>query len=113
MIELTEAINLSNQLNKMHRTKSKREDADNKKQSLRKIPGVGPNLARHFCDIGITQISDLKGKKPEELYSQICAKHGCKVDRCVLYVCRSSVYFAETEKPDPEKLKWWYWKDKH
>jgi len=28
------------------------------------------------------------------------------------YVCRSSVYFAETKNPDPEKLKWWNWKDK-
>jgi hypothetical protein len=22
------------------------------------------------------------------------------------------VYFAETENPDPQILKWWYWKDK-
>jgi len=23
-----------------------------------------------------------------------------------------AVYYADTENPDPEKLKWWYWKDK-
>ena len=92
--------------------KSKEESADTIKQSLRAIPGIGPKLAQKFHDIGIKRISDLKGKKPEELYSQICAKHGIHVDRCVLYVCRSSVYFAETENPDPEKLKWWYWKEK-
>ena len=92
--------------------KSKEESADTIKQSLRAIPGIGPKLAQKFHDIGIKRISDLKGKKPEELYSLICARQGVQIDRCILYVCRSSVYFAETENPDPEKLKWWYWKDK-
>jgi len=59
-----------------------------------------------------TNISDLKGKDPEELYSQICAKQGRRLDRCLLCVCRFSVYFAENENPDFEKLKWWNWKDK-
>ena len=93
--------------------KSKEESADTIKQSLQLIPGVGPKLAQKFHDIVIKRISDLKGNKPEELYSQLCARQGVQIDRCVLYVCRSSVYFAETENPDPEKLKWWYWKDKN
>ena len=93
--------------------KSKEENADTIKQSLQLIPGIGPKLAQKFHDIGIKRISDLKGKKPEALYSQMSAKQGVQIDRCVLYVCRSSVYFAETENPDPEKLKWWYWKDKN
>jgi predicted RecB family nuclease len=97
----------------MRHRKYKEESMDNTMQSLRIIPGVGPKLTQKFFDIGITRISDLKGKNPEELYSHICTKQGTQVDRCVLYVCRSSVYFAETEKPDPEKLKWWYWKDKN
>ena len=92
--------------------KSNEESADTIKQSLQIIPGVGPKLAKIFYDIGVQIISDLKGKNPEELYSKIYAKHGIHVDRCVLYVCRSSVYFAETESPDSEELKWWYWKDK-
>jgi len=33
------------------------------------------------------------------------------VDRCVLYVYRLAVYFAENETHEPEKLKWWNWKD--
>ena len=86
---------------------------DNAVQSLQIIPGVGPKLAKKFHDIGITRISDLKGKNPEELYSQMCAKQEIQIDRCALYVCRSSVYFADTENPEPEKLKWWYWKDKN
>lgn len=79
---------------------------------LTKIPGVGKSIANDFRNIGINNISDLKGKNPEELYLQICAKQGCQIDRCVLYVCRSSVYFAENKNPDPEKLKWWNWKDR-
>jgi len=93
--------------------KSNEDRADNIKQSLQLIPGVGLKLAQKFRDIGIKRISDLNGKKPEELYSQMCTRQGVQIDRCVLYVCRSSVYFAETKNPDPEKLKWWYWKDKN
>ncbi len=81
-------------------------------KELQVIPGVGPKLSQEFSDIGIKKISDLKCKNPEELYFRICAKQGIQVDRCVLYVCRLSVYFAETKNPDPEKLKWWNWKDK-
>ena len=51
--------------------KSREESADTIKQSLQLIPGVGPKLAQKFHDIGIKRISDLKGKEPEELYSQI------------------------------------------
>ena len=94
----------------MPRMKSE-EEIDNTVQSLQIIPGVGPKLAKRFSDIGIRNVADLKGKIPELLYSQMCATYGYLVDRCVLYVCRSSVYFAETENPDPEKLKWRYWKD--
>ncbi|WP_334307362.1 hypothetical protein [Anaerotignum lactatifermentans] len=28
-----------------------------------------------------------------------------------MYVWRLAVYYAENEEKDPEKLKWWYWKD--
>jgi nucleotidyltransferase/DNA polymerase involved in DNA repair len=85
---------------------------DNTYKKLQTIPGVGPKLSSQFANIGIKNVSDLKGKDPEELYLKICAKQGHQVDRCVLYVCRSSVYFAGSKNPDPEKLKWWNWKDK-
>ncbi len=79
---------------------------------LTQIPYVGDSITEDFKRIGITKIADLKGKNPEELYSQICFTQGKLVDHCVLYVCRSSIYFAENKNPDPEKLKWWNWKDK-
>ena len=75
-------------------------------KDLQKIPGIGPKLAKKFADIGIKTIQDLVGKDPEHLYLQMYKKQWAHLDRCVLYVCRSSVYFAETKNPDPEKLKW-------
>ena len=41
-----------------------------------------------------------------------CIQKGFTEDRCELYVFRCAVYYAEHEEHDPEKLKWWYWKDK-
>jgi hypothetical protein len=80
--------------------------------ALTQIPYVGKSIAEDFRKIGILTIPDLVGKDPEEIYNNICAVQGCRVDRCVLYVCRSAVYFAENPAPDPEKLKWWNWTDK-
>ncbi len=79
---------------------------------LKKIPGVGENMERHLQNIGIQCVADLVGKDPEELYHLDCLKKGFQDDRCVLYVYRCAVYYAEHEQRDPEKLKWWYWKDK-
>ncbi len=79
---------------------------------LRKIPGVGKHIERDLQNIGIRQVSDLKGKDPEELYRQDCLAKGFVEDRCQLYVFRLAVYFAEHETHDAQKLKWWYWKDK-
>jgi nucleotidyltransferase/DNA polymerase involved in DNA repair len=81
-------------------------------KELQIIPGVGKSIAQDFLNIGIRKISDLKGQDPQKLYEKICKYQGGHVDRCVLYVCRSSVYFAEHKNPDPEKLKWWNWKDR-
>lgn len=79
---------------------------------LQKIPGVGVNMEQHLKNIGIFCIADLVGKNPEELYNMNCLKKGFQDDKCVLYVFRCAVYFAEHEQHEPEKLKWWYWKDK-
>jgi hypothetical protein len=82
-------------------------------KNLQKIPGVGESIARDFLDIGIKNVTEPKGKNPEKLYQKTCDKRGVKVDRCILYFCRETVYFTETakNKRDSEKLKWWKWKD--
>lgn len=78
---------------------------------LRNIPGVGKRTEQALLNIGINEISDLKGKNPEDLYRQDCLCKGFQEDRCQLYVFRLAVYFAENEEHEAEKLKWWYWKD--
>lgn len=78
--------------------------------SLTIIPGVGKSIARDLENIGIKSINDLRGKDPEKLY-QLSNKYVGKIqDRCLLYVFRCGVYFAEGGR-DPEKIKWWNWKE--
>jgi Pathogenicity locus len=78
------------------------------------IPGVGKSLATDLWNIGITTISDLKGQDPEILYDLSNKFAGTVQDRCVLYVFRCAVYYADTpiDQHNAEKLKWWNWKDK-
>lgn len=81
------------------------------KTNLRKIPGVGKATEQDLIEMGYTSIESLKGQDPLEMYYKHCAIKGCKIDRCQLYVFRCAVYFAENETHEPEKLKWWNWKD--
>ncbi len=82
-------------------------------RDLRRIPGVGPSIADDLWRLGVRRVDELRGADPEALYGRFCALAGGTVDRCLLYVFRCAVYFAETPEParDPEKLKWWSWKD--
>ena len=81
-------------------------------KALTVIPGVGKSIAKDLLDIGICNVSDLKGKDPDVLYDMSNKIAGTVQDRCLLYVFRCAVYYAETPDPEPEKLKWWNWKDK-
>jgi len=85
--------------------------ASRKKDELRSIPGVGPSIARDLRDLGIKRISDLPDRDPQEMYEALSRLRGAKMDRCVLYVFRCAVYYAENSEHDPELLKWWNWKD--
>lgn len=76
------------------------------------IPGIGKSIADDLWSIGIKEVSDLRGKDPDELYNRSNRFAGKVQDRCLLYVFRCAVYYAENSNPDPEKLKWWNWKDK-
>ena len=79
---------------------------------LRQIPGVGPNMEADLNRLGYTTVESLAGQDPEEMYLRDCALEGGPLDRCVLYVYRLAVYYAEHREREPEKLKWWYWKDR-
>jgi hypothetical protein len=83
-------------------------------RELKEVPGVGKSIACDLYDIGICQVDDLKGKDPEILYEQSNRQTGTIQDRCLLYVFRCAVYYADTkgEYQDPKLLKWWNWKDR-
>ena len=75
------------------------------------IPGIGKNMARHLSNAGYPDIESLKGQDPEGIYRKDCLFQGAQVDRCALYCYRLAVAYAEGIITDPEKLKWWNWKD--
>jgi len=79
---------------------------------LRRIPGVGPSIEQDLLDLGIRAVADLQGGDPERLYEELCELRGARLDRCVLYVMRTAVYYASTDSPRESLLKWWNWKDR-
>jgi hypothetical protein len=81
-------------------------------KELRQIPGVGKSIAYDLWNIGIKDIASLKGKDPQVLYDMLSHHTSVVQDRCILYVFRCAVYYAETSPAnrDPQKLKWWNWK---
>ena len=80
-------------------------------KELQLIPGVGKSIANDLWEIGIRKIEDLKTKNPKELYTKSNRHAGIVQDRCLLYVFRCAVYFASNKTHQPDKLKWWNWKD--
>jgi Pathogenicity locus len=88
-----------------------RKEKAGSRSDLQTIPGVGPSIARDLADIGFRRVSDLRRKNPEAMYEAVCALRGEHQDRCLLYVFRCAVYYASPGKHDPQKLKWWNWKD--
>jgi hypothetical protein len=95
----------------MAKAKARGEGTAESIKELRRIPGIGPSLARDLIDLGITRVPALRGRDPEKLYEQLCALRGVHQDRCVLYTFRCAVYFATETRHDPELLKWWNWQD--
>ena len=81
------------------------------KTELRQIPGVGPAMEEDLLAQGYTTIASLRGADPQQMYERECLRKGYQVDRCVLYVFRCAVYYAQTGHPEADKLKWWNWKD--
>ena len=79
---------------------------------LQTIPGIGASISNDLFDLGFRKPVDLKGKTPEIMYQELISLRGEHIDRCVLYVFRCAVYYANHSFHDPELLKWWNWKDK-
>lgn len=64
-----------------------------------------------FRVLDITETAQLKGREADSFYLDYCVESGGVADKVILYEMRAAVYFAENVKPDPKKLRWWYWKD--
>ena len=84
------------------------------KSDLFDIPYISDRMVEKFGRAGIQRVADLKGKKADKIYQQIQTATSKPTERCrcVLYVVRKAVYYAEGGR-DPEKLKWNYWSDKN
>jgi len=84
-------------------------------RDFRRMPGVGPRVALDLWSLGLRATAELAQADPEDLYRRLGVLAGGHVDRCMLYVLRCAVHFAQCEArgqaPDPQSLKWWNWKD--
>lgn len=78
---------------------------------LIKIPGVGPSLKNDLIKLGYTNVESLKNQNPELMFEKLEKIMNKKIDRCVLYVFRCAVCYANNEKENRESLKWWDFKD--
>jgi nucleotidyltransferase/DNA polymerase involved in DNA repair len=79
---------------------------------LTSLPGVGPRIAADLRRLGVRSIKALARRDPERLYARLCELTSTRQDSCVLYTFRCAVYAARTERPEPELLKWWTWKNR-
>ena len=80
-------------------------------KELLQIPGVGKSIMLDLEELGFDTVASLKGADPEKMYEDFCELKGQRIDRCLLYVFRCAAYYASSLERDPEKLKWWNWKD--
>lgn len=80
-------------------------------RELQVIPGIGQKMAIDLWNLGFRSVGDLRGRNPETMYTDLCKIKGTMLDRCVLYVFRCAVYYASESSHDPERLKWWNWKE--
>lgn len=93
---------------------SQKQSSNTSKKTVhpfRKLPNVGVQTELDLLAMGYTSIGSLKGVKADDLYQKECDLRGCSIDRCQLYLYRALEYYINSENPDIEKCKWWYWKD--
>ncbi len=74
---------------------------------LQELPNIGNAMADDLQLIGIDHPTKLIGKKPFELYEELCTRSGKKYDPCVIDVFMSVIHFMEGGDP----LPWWSFTD--
>jgi hypothetical protein len=81
--------------------------------TITSIRGIGKTFEKDFLRIGISKISDLKGKSPEKVFEKLKTENrkvGHETTKLYLYVIRMVVYVADGGK-DSSLLHWSKWKD--
>jgi hypothetical protein len=70
---------------------------------LLELANVGPAVARCFERAGITETRQLAGRDAIEIYEQMCAASGRRLDPCLLDTVMSAVVQADGGPARP----WW------
>lgn len=72
---------------------------------LRKLPNIGPAMARMLSRLGVKQAEDLCGRDPEQLFHRLCEVDGRRHDPCVLDTLTAVVDYANGAPARP----WWFY----
>lgn len=72
-------------------------------KKFRDIPNVGTAIEKRFITLGMEEPTELKGKDPYLLYSDLCRITQKTHDPCVIDIFISAVRFMEGGPP----RKWW------
>jgi hypothetical protein len=71
--------------------------------ALLELANVGPAVVRHLERAGITDPSQLAGRDAFEIYEEMCAASGRRLDACLLDTVMSAVEQADGGPARP----WW------
>jgi hypothetical protein len=72
---------------------------------LRKLPNIGPAMARMLTRLGIEEAEDLRGRDPGQLFDRLCEIDGRRHDPCVLDTLTAVVDYANGAPARP----WWFY----
>ena len=70
---------------------------------LRRIPNIGPKMARELLKLEVTRLEDAAGRDADEMYHELCAIDAKRHDPCVRDVFAAVVSYADGEPARP----WW------
>lgn len=70
---------------------------------LTQLMNVGPAVARYLARAGITEVGQLRGRDPAEIYETICERDARRHDPCLLDTIVSAVDQANGNPARP----WW------
>ncbi|GAA3219595.1 hypothetical protein GCM10020216_029910 [Nonomuraea helvata] len=76
-----------------------------KPSDLTELVNVGRSVSGYFGRIGITEIAQLVGRDPLDLYERMSAAFGERLDPCLLDTVMSAVDQAEGRPARP----WWHY----